>query len=166
MERPHKQGYVMRWNSQNEVVPIFNSVTKIHFNKAHDPPRSSSLPPTPSSLPSTTHRRFTRSPSDPSRTLWGLFFHHRPPSLGQIGTPLTHFYFPFGTKNIFRNHELMEMMLTIFFGARTVDKLNHLSFTTVRVILLGRPLLHEGTDIIPQAQWHNLTTLVVWNIYP
>ena len=46
---PHKQGYVMRWNSQNEVgVSIFNSVTKIHFNKAHDPPRSSSLPPTPS----------------------------------------------------------------------------------------------------------------------
>lgn len=127
MDRPHKQGYVMRWNSQNEVVSIFNSVTKIHFNKAHDLPRSSSLPPTPSSLPPTTQPRFTRSPSDPSRTLWGLFFHHTPPSLGQVGTPLTNYYFPFGTNSIFKNHELMGMMLAIFFGARTVDKLDQFS---------------------------------------
>lgn len=95
MERPHKEGYVMRWDSQNEVVSIFNSVTKIHFNKAHDPPRSSSLPPTPSSLPPATQPRFTRPPSDPSRTQWGLFFHPTPPFLGHVGTPLTNYYFPF-----------------------------------------------------------------------
>lgn len=85
MEGPHKQGYVMRGNSQHEVgVPIFNSELQkyilIKLTIHLVPPLC--LPPLflPSAYNST--QSFQVSFRSFKRASQGLFFCYLPPSLG------------------------------------------------------------------------------------
>ena len=94
-------------------------VTKIHFNKAHDLPHSSPLPPVlhPSSYSSTQACQVSR-PSSPSRT----------PQVETVPSPRNFLswaklvplwwstIFPLGNSSILKSHELMGKTLTTFFG--------------------------------------------------